>query len=96
MKYRVSTEKRYRERYARREESTRVYKYLHHNRLLGKSTRLKYSKKYFELLGVSRIKNYCVVTGRSRGVLSEFGLSRIAVKELFSAGKVYGVIKSSW
>jgi small subunit ribosomal protein S14 len=43
-----------------------------------------------------RIKNRCALTGRSRGYLRAFGLSRIAFRELAREGKVPGVKKASW
>lgn len=44
----------------------------------------------------SRIRNRCSLTGRPRGNLRKFGLSRIAVRELASWGQIPGLIKSSW
>ncbi len=44
----------------------------------------------------SRIRNRCSLTGRPRAVYRKFGLSRIAVRELASNGKLPGVVKSSW
>ncbi len=43
-----------------------------------------------------RIKNRCAISGRSRGYLRAFGLSRIQFRELAREGKVPGVKKSSW
>ncbi len=43
-----------------------------------------------------RIRNRCVVSGRPRAYYRKFGLSRIALRELASAGQVPGVVKSSW
>ncbi len=44
----------------------------------------------------SRIKNRCAVTGRGRGYLRAFGLSRIKFRELAREGKIPGVKKASW
>jgi small subunit ribosomal protein S14 len=44
----------------------------------------------------SRVRNRCSLTGRPRGNLRKFGLSRIALRELASWGQVPGLIKSSW
>ena len=44
----------------------------------------------------SRIRNRCSLTGRPRAVYRKFGLSRIALRELASHGKLPGVVKSSW
>ncbi len=43
-----------------------------------------------------RVKNRCVVTGRPRGYMRAFGLSRIMFRELAREGKIPGVKKSSW
>tara|TARA_B100000749_G_scaffold280875_1_gene279614 strand:+ start:60736 stop:61041 length:306 start_codon:yes stop_codon:yes gene_type:complete len=43
-----------------------------------------------------RVINRCALTGRPRGFLRKFGLSRIAVRELANQGKLPGVTKSSW
>lgn len=43
-----------------------------------------------------RIKNRCAISGRSRGYLRAFGLSRIEFRELAREGKIPGVKKASW
>lgn len=43
-----------------------------------------------------RIKNRCELSGRPRAFYRKFKLSRIALRELASAGQIPGVIKSSW
>ena len=44
----------------------------------------------------TRHTNRCTQTGRSRGYLRQFGLSRIAFREHASKGEIPGVTKSSW
>jgi len=43
-----------------------------------------------------RIRNRCGLTGRPRGYHRKFGLSRIALRELGSAGQIPGLVKASW
>lgn len=43
-----------------------------------------------------RIRNRCSMSGRPRAFISKFGVSRIQFRELALAGKIPGVIKSSW
>ncbi len=43
-----------------------------------------------------RVRNRCSQTGRPRGFLRKFGVSRIALRELALEGQIPGVIKSSW
>jgi small subunit ribosomal protein S14 len=44
----------------------------------------------------TRIKNRCAISGRSRGYMRPFGLSRIQFRELARQGKIPGVKKASW
>jgi small subunit ribosomal protein S14 len=44
----------------------------------------------------TRHKNRCSETGRPRGYMRTFGLSRISFREHASKGEVPGVTKSSW
>ncbi|WP_417462097.1 30S ribosomal protein S14 [Kordiimonas sp.] len=44
----------------------------------------------------TRVRNRCEVTGRPRGYYRKFKMSRIGLRELGSAGKIPGVVKSSW
>ena len=43
-----------------------------------------------------RQKNRCFLSGRAKGYMRDFGLSRIAFRELANEGKIPGVRKSSW
>ncbi len=43
-----------------------------------------------------RHRNRCNLSGRPRGYLRKFGLSRIALRDLAHEGKIPGVTKSSW
>ena len=43
-----------------------------------------------------RVRNRCLITGRTRGVYRKFGLSRIKLRELTMSGSLPGVVKSSW
>jgi small subunit ribosomal protein S14 len=43
-----------------------------------------------------RLRNRCKLTGRPRGYLRQFGLSRITFREMALDGKIPGVTKASW
>ncbi len=43
-----------------------------------------------------RVRNRCSQTGRPRGYLRKFGISRVALRELALEGQIPGVVKSSW
>ena len=44
----------------------------------------------------TRIRNRCESTGRPHGVYRKLRISRIALREMASAGKIPGMTKSSW
>ena len=44
----------------------------------------------------TRIHNRCSMTGRPRGYMRQFGISRIEFRELASNGLIPGVKKASW
>ncbi len=43
-----------------------------------------------------RLHNRCKLTGRPRGYMRKFGISRVKFRELASQGKIPGVTKASW
>lgn len=44
----------------------------------------------------TRLRNRCGITGRSRGYMRRFGLSRIVFREKALRGEIPGVKKISW
>ena len=44
----------------------------------------------------ARIRNRCEITGRPHGVYRKLKISRIALRDMASGGKIPGIIKSSW
>jgi small subunit ribosomal protein S14 len=67
-----------------------------------KREELKKAGAYAELAALPRnsapvrMRNRCVLTGRSRGYMRKFGLSRIKFRELALRGEIPGVVKASW
>jgi small subunit ribosomal protein S14 len=43
-----------------------------------------------------RLKNRCQITGRPKGYIRYFGLSRIMVRDMALNGKIPGLKKASW
>ena len=43
-----------------------------------------------------RIRNRCEITGRPHGVYRKLKISRIALRDMASKGKIPGMTKSSW
>jgi small subunit ribosomal protein S14 len=43
-----------------------------------------------------KLHNRCKLTGRPRGYMRQFGISRVTFREMALAGKIPGVKKASW
>jgi small subunit ribosomal protein S14 len=43
-----------------------------------------------------RLKNRCQLTGRPKGYMRYFGLSRVMFREMALNGKIPGITKASW
>lgn len=43
-----------------------------------------------------RLHNRCRITGRPRGYMRTFGISRVLFRDMALAGKIPGVTKASW
>lgn len=43
-----------------------------------------------------RLHNRCQLTGRPKGYMRQFGLSRVTFREMALAGKIPGITKASW
>lgn len=44
----------------------------------------------------NRMRNRCKITGRARGYMRQFGVSRITFREMASSGLIPGIRKASW
>lgn len=45
---------------------------------------------------IIRVRNRCALTGRARGYLRKFQISRLTFREMANMGMIPGVTKSSW
>ena len=45
---------------------------------------------------VTRVRNRCVMTGRGRGVITEYGLCRMKFRKLADFGHLSGMTRSTW
>jgi Ribosomal protein S14 len=43
-----------------------------------------------------RLRNRCQLTGRARGFLRKFKLSRLCFREFANSGRIPGIVKASW
>lgn len=43
-----------------------------------------------------RLHNRCQLTGRPRGYMRQFGISRVTFREMASSGLIPGIRKASW
>lgn len=93
---RVERDKKRRKLFKRYESKRVLYKAISNNLNLPLNIRLEAQEKLNKLPRNSspiRIRNRCVLTGRPRGVLRKFKLSRIKFQELALSGNIPGVFK---
>jgi small subunit ribosomal protein S14 len=68
----------------------------------AKRTQLKADGEYVLLSRLPRnsnpirLRNRCKLTGRPRGYMRQFGISRITFREMASKGLIPGIRKASW
>lgn len=43
-----------------------------------------------------RLHNRCLITGRPKGYMRQFGICRVTFRELALQGKIPGITKASW
>jgi len=44
----------------------------------------------------NRLHNRCKLTGRPKGYMRQFGISRITFREMAASGRIPGIKKASW
>ena len=69
------------------------------NKSLPLEERFKAQQKLSKLprnSALNRVRNRCQITGRPHGVYRKLRISRIALRDLASKGKIPGMTKSSW
>ena len=69
------------------------------NKKLSLEERFKAQQKLSKLPRNSakiRVMNRCQITGRPHGVYRKLKISRIALRQMASSGKIPGMTKSSW
>ena len=94
------TKNKHREKLAKRDEAKRAaLKAIIMNKELSIEERFKAQLKLSEMPrngAKTRVRNRCEITGRPRGFYRKLKMSRIALRELGSFGKIPGLVKSSW
>ena len=81
------------------EKNRLVLKIISRNLDIKKDLRWKLNQKWFffhQNSSITRIKNLCVLTGRSKSIYRLFKISRIQLRKLASNGFLPGVSKYSW
>jgi ribosomal protein S14 len=97
MKYLVAKDKKNRILYKQFEKKRILLKSIQVNNFLNFTVRGEAKNLLSNLVGYkSRIKNYCLITGRSRGILRRYNISRMLFKQYASFGYLKGIKKASW
>ena len=81
------------------EKNRLTLKIISKNLNIKKDLRWKLQQRWFffhQNSSITRIKNLCVLTGRSKSIYRLFKISRIQLRKLASIGYLPGVSKYSW
>ena len=99
MKVLLTKDKNKRNQYLLFEKKKLVLKYIVNNLNLSKKLRFSIYKNLWAFpkdSSITRIRNRCVISNRSRGVYGKLKLSRIVFRKLSLSGKLMGMKKASW
>ncbi len=103
MKFRVIRDKKLRQKYFNNEIYVIAYKFLITNLYLKRNPLFFFNMINFNFFHTyllqnakTRIFNYCILTGRARGIINFFHLSRLTFREMASFGLISGVKRSVW
>lgn len=73
-----------------------IYLYKNNN-LLNLIIQKRINKKLFiKATSKTSIRNYCIISGRSRSVYNKLKVSRIILREFGNIGLFFGLKKNSW
>ncbi|AFJ90815.1 30S ribosomal protein S14 [Blattabacterium sp. (Blaberus giganteus)] len=79
-----------------RKREKMVLKYANKRKALKKARNYELLQKLPRDASPVRLRNRCSITGRCRGYMRKFGVSRIVFRNLVSQGLIPGVKKASW
>ena len=77
------------------ENDYRILKSIANNKILPLNIRLK-AFHNLNFSKITKIRNICIYTGRSRGVIKKFGLSRFIFRNYADNGYISGLKRASW
>nr|YP_009310477.1 ribosomal protein S14 [Pyramimonas parkeae]AOT98962.1 ribosomal protein S14 [Pyramimonas parkeae] len=85
--------------FSKNEVKRLLYKAIAKDMSLNKKIREKAACKlmsYPKNASITRLRNRCIITGRSRGIYQKFKLSRLNFRRLAVKGLIPGIFKASW
>ena len=101
MKFRLIKDKQLRQNIFKNELYVITYKFLISNYLLKQNSlfifnliNFNFFHTYLSRNSKSKLHNYCNITGRARGIINFFQISRLTFREFASQGLISGVKRS--
>lgn len=98
MKYLVAKDYKRRQAFKPVEYKSKIISAIFRDERFNASSKFSIQAEFtrYGLLGSTRIRNRCTVTGRGRGIFRKFRVSRISFRQLALFGQLPGIRKSSW
>lgn len=78
------------------EKDKKIIKSIALNQILPLSMRIKAFNRLSKLPSITKIRNICILTGRTRGIITPLKISRIMFRTLADNAKLPGIRKSTW
>ena len=101
MKFRLIKDKKLRNRFCKNEIYIITYKFLVSNYLLKRNKlfifnliNFNFFHTYLVRNSKAKMHNYCTITGRARGIISFFHVSRLVFRNLIGKGLISGIKRS--
>lgn len=94
MKNLIKKDLKHRLNYLLFEIEYKILKSIGSNKLLPLNIRLK-AFHYLNFFKPTKIRNICIFTGRPRGIIKKFGLSRLELRNIGDKGYIAGLKRSS-
>ena len=97
MKYLIAKNKKNRTKYNLLEKKRLLLKSINKNLFFSNKYRNYAKNKLIILKGYkSFLKNYCIISVRSRGIIRKYNISRMLFKQFANFGYLKGIKKGSW
>jgi len=96
MKNRIKRDIQHRLNFVLFENDAIILKALFNNKILPLQLRIKARILLKNIPSITKIRNICVLTGRTRSIIRDYNLSRLSFRFAAENGYIAGIRRSTW